>query len=292
MLSAIFEAVLGCALILFVILHYVTIPSLLPAKRTWIWLEAHFEFTKKWWFNVVVVLLSAAMIGQVPDQLEASKYGIDRDKLSAFRAEAARHHLTLAEYKNETHKSEALNFKNVDDYLKAKELGFEDSGSWENAQKLHVGSLADYKSQLETMKSRGIADVDQYVVLLDKESRERDAQEKAKEAAKEAAEHALENSKNASNPEYLFNKFSVEATFKCKKPIESSAKNNFEWFDSAFERKFDSYITKTPSPGVFIMVGDKIKFQNGFGAWKIMEYKCTYDSVAGKVLDVEVYDKN
>ena len=34
-------------------------------------------------------------------------------------------------------------------------------------------------------------------------------------------------------------------------------------------------------------VGDKIKFQNGFGAWQFATYACDYDPIADDVLNVD-----
>ena len=72
----------------------------------------------------------------------------------------------------------------------------------------------------------------------------------------------------------------------CKEPVEKLAKYNFEWFDSWSEQKFDSYYSPVRAPGVIVVTGDKIKFQNGFGAWQIMKYKCAYDVVKNVVVDV------
>ncbi len=60
----------------------------------------------------------------------------------------------------------------------------------------------------------------------------------------------------------------------CKSAIEQSAANNFRWVDSFLEPKFSRYRwTKKPS-GRITMIGDKIEFMNGYGAYFPMTYEC------------------
>jgi hypothetical protein len=200
--------------------------------------------------------------------------------------------MELAEYVAATKEAKTQNYQSVDDYLAAKKNGFTSASDWENAKKLSVETFEKYEIAMQDMKARGFTTVGEYITQLQKEASDKAEAEAKTVAQKEAAEKAAEARKHATDPEYLYEKFHIQATFKCKKPIEDSAKNNFEWFDSWSETKFNAYITKTPSPGVLIMVGDKIKFQNGFGAWTIMKYTCTYDTNNDKVLGVNVYEKN
>ena len=64
------------------------------------------------------------------------------------------------------------------------------------------------------------------------------------------------------------------------------AKNNFEWTDGVLEPKFSHYRWKDQSLGEITYIGDKIKFQNGFGAWIFHTYECDLDSTGTRVLDV------
>jgi hypothetical protein len=81
-------------------------------------------------------------------------------------------------------------------------------------------------------------------------------------------------------------KHDVEASVYCRQPVELLAKNNFEWTDGILEPKFSHYRWKNQQAGVVTYIGDKIKYQNGFGAWIFHVYECDWDPVAKKVVDV------
>ena len=124
-----------------------------------------------------------------------------------------------------------------------------------------------------------------WVALREMEEKEAEARRQQEEMEAEARKKEEEKAK-LMNAEYLQEKFGVEAGIYCRPEVEKLAKNNFEWFDKWYETKFPSYITKVFDPGVLIVAGDKIKFQNGFGAWQIMSYRCEYDTQAKKVINV------
>ena len=46
----------------------------------------------------------------------------------------------------------------------------------------------------------------------------------------------------------------------------------------------------TKAPYVLTVAGDKIKFQNGFGAWRKQKYRCDYDVKQGKALQAYVVE--
>jgi len=72
----------------------------------------------------------------------------------------------------------------------------------------------------------------------------------------------------------------------CTGPVERLAKNNFEWTDRWFEPKFTQYRWKDKKRGIVTHIGDKIKYQNGFGAWVYHIYECDFDAATNTVLDV------
>lgn len=43
------------------------------------------------------------------------------------------------------------------------------------------------------------------------------------------------------------------------------------------------------SQGIITYFGDRIQFQNGFGAWQYQTYQCDYDPLSDKILDVRIY---
>jgi hypothetical protein len=82
-------------------------------------------------------------------------------------------------------------------------------------------------------------------------------------------------------------KHSIKASFACRPYVERLAKYQFEWTDGWLDTKFSRYRWKNKSKGQVTYVGDKIKFQNGFGAWQFATYTCDYDPVADVVLNVD-----
>jgi hypothetical protein len=78
----------------------------------------------------------------------------------------------------------------------------------------------------------------------------------------------------------------ANATVRCRPWVERLAKNDFEWTDGRLEPKFSHYQWKDQKAGVVTYVGDKIKYQNGFGAWVHHIYECDLDARGEQVLDV------
>jgi hypothetical protein len=92
---------------------------------------------------------------------------------------------------------------------------------------------------------------------------------------------------NKFNPEWLSDNFSIEGGVLCKPYVEKLAKHTYRWTDGWLGTKFPSYLVSNEGePFVLTMVGDKIEFQNGFGAWSKTEYFCSYNVKTKKVLNV------
>lgn len=72
----------------------------------------------------------------------------------------------------------------------------------------------------------------------------------------------------------------------CKEPVERLAKYSFEWTDGTLEQKFSHFRWKDKDNGIITYIGDKIKYQNGFGAWQNSTYECDIDPVSKTVFDV------
>ena len=72
----------------------------------------------------------------------------------------------------------------------------------------------------------------------------------------------------------------------CTGPVERLAKNNFEWTDGFLGQTFDHYRWKNQDAGEVTPLGDKIRFQNGFGAWTYYTYECDLDASGQAVLAV------
>lgn len=118
--------------------------------------------------------------------------------------------------------------------------------------------------------------------LDDHARKQADLAKKADELARKEAEEA----RCREELKCIGDKNSFEATLKCVPLVERLAKNNFEWLDKWYEPKFSHFRWKDQKNLVVTYIGDKIKFQNGFGAWVLSRYECDYSIPTGSVLDV------
>ncbi|MDC6454803.1 hypothetical protein PQY68_06125, partial [Planktomarina temperata] len=90
---------------------------------------------------------------------------------------------------------------------------------------------------------------------------------------------------NKFNPEWLVDEYGIMAGIRCEDYVENLAKNTFRWTDGWLEAKFPRYlVSNDEEPYVITIIGDKIEFQNGFGAWGKVTYFCKYDTKAEEVL--------
>lgn len=83
-------------------------------------------------------------------------------------------------------------------------------------------------------------------------------------------------------------KHSIEATFACDDIIPRFAKFSYEWTDRWYEPKFSHFRWSDKANSTVTFIGDKIRFQNGFGAWQDMIYECDYDPSTKAILDARV----
>lgn len=119
-----------------------------------------------------------------------------------------------------------------------------------------------------------------------------EAQKKREEAqrqearAKREAERRVEEARCRTDLQCGGDKKSLAAIFKCQDPIEGLAKHQAEWTDGWLEPKFSHFRWKDQTRGIVTYFGDKIKFQNGFGAWTIHTYECDYDTEQDTALAV------
>jgi len=80
----------------------------------------------------------------------------------------------------------------------------------------------------------------------------------------------------------------IAAEVRCARAVERLALHDFEWTNSWTQPKFSRYRWKDQSKGTVTHIGDRIKFQNGFGAWTRSTYECDVDVNGSEatVLDV------
>lgn len=81
-------------------------------------------------------------------------------------------------------------------------------------------------------------------------------------------------------------KNSVASELACGQAVEKLAKYSVRWTTGALHSKFGSFKWKDKGRSVLTYVGDKVEFQNGFGAYQAMVYTCDYDPVNKRVLGV------
>lgn len=81
-------------------------------------------------------------------------------------------------------------------------------------------------------------------------------------------------------------KQSVSAGVYCADPVEKLAKYSARWTDGTLEPKFSHFRWLNKEQGTLTVIGDKIEFQNGFGAYQAYTYECDYDPATKTVLDV------
>lgn len=78
----------------------------------------------------------------------------------------------------------------------------------------------------------------------------------------------------------------VSAGIYCKSDIERLAKNSHKWTDSWAESKFSHFRWLNSETGSITYIGDKIQFQNGFGAMINAKYECDFIPQSKTVLAV------
>lgn len=79
----------------------------------------------------------------------------------------------------------------------------------------------------------------------------------------------------------------VSASIYCPIEVEMRSNFDFEWTDAMLESKFGSY-QQTQDPDVIVYFGDKVRFQNSFGAWQNMSYACEFNTVSKQIVSLDV----
>lgn len=83
----------------------------------------------------------------------------------------------------------------------------------------------------------------------------------------------------------------IAASVRCPAHVEKLAKYSHKWTDGTLDPKFSSFAWADQEEGTLTYIGDKIQFQNGFGAMQNHTYECDYDPNTESVLDVRAYPK-
>lgn len=95
---------------------------------------------------------------------------------------------------------------------------------------------------------------------------------------REAAEAAAADARCKADLNCLGEKHLINANSECRAPIERYARYDVRWDKSIFEARFSHYRWKDQGLGIVTFIGDRISFQNGFGAWQPHTYECDFDT--------------
>ena len=79
----------------------------------------------------------------------------------------------------------------------------------------------------------------------------------------------------------------IGAGLYCKDAIERLAAHSVKWKDGTFDTKFSRFAWLDKDKGVVSFYGDKAEFQNGFGAFTSMTYRCDFNQDTHEVLNTE-----
>ena len=78
----------------------------------------------------------------------------------------------------------------------------------------------------------------------------------------------------------------IAAGVYCKDSVARLAKFDARWTDGTLEPKFSKFRWLDKNAGTLTFIGDKIEFQNGFGAYQAHVYECDFAPATHSVLAV------
>lgn len=155
----------------------------------------------------------------------------------------------------------------------AQKLGFKDGREFSHARENNITNTADYAKYQAEQKAKAEAKAAQDAVL---------AAEKEQKAKEEEIECM-----RSDNPECYISKHE-RGEYVCEKAVEDSAKYDFKWTDGITEAKFSNLSWFDKDRKLVTLYGHRAQAQNGFGAFKNIQYSCTYNADTGEVLNVDL----
>jgi hypothetical protein len=172
------------------------------------------------------------------------------------------------------------NFSGIREYNLAKEVGASTKGEYEIYLARKKGLLQGRMEAQRKYRREEAAKAAKAKVAAEVARIAAVEEEKMQKLLKEQAEGAAFE-ENKSNAAWLSDKYGIRASSACTKPVEALALYGFEWTNGWLESKFPKYITSTIEPYVLTISGDRIRFQNGFGSYTTVSYRCNYNVVSG-----------
>lgn len=161
MTSAIFEAIFGLFLLVLFVAKFLKIGLLLRVNEVWASLGSKAGFINKWWFNLVFIGFSVALISSPLTESKASKLGIDRSEYSKLETDGRIYGMTAEQFFEEGKKAKELNFEKTSTYLDAKKYGLLNPVEYNYAQKLGR-TLKEWSKDKEEIAKSGQS-MDEYV---------------------------------------------------------------------------------------------------------------------------------
>jgi hypothetical protein len=181
--------------------------------------------------------------------------------------------------------SYSMAIKYIDD--DARQQGFLDAADMRRAKELGIADPAAWQSRREQLAKQ--AEEARLNEAKQAESEAKQAEDAHLNEAKQA-EEARRKKEEACEKDLqcIGNEKLIEATFACRPWVERMATNDFQWTDQWYESKFERFRWQDRNNGVVTYVGDKVKFQNAFGAWTRSIYECDYNFRTKFVANVRV----
>lgn len=88
----------------------------------------------------------------------------------------------------------------------------------------------------------------------------------------------------------LGGKYLYQAARQCAPKLERYAKHDVRWTEGFGGKKFSRMLWGNEKKGIILYAGDKVQFQNGFGAYTNYVYECEYDTINEKVIKTNVVE--
>lgn len=168
----------------------------------------------------------------------------------------------------EGHKATAAGFSSPHEMKNAEAMGFFDKAGYEQ----HLAEQAAERERVLREKMRAEQKAAETKRRAIEAKRQQRKLEKQREAQQCKADLKCWAEKNI-----------LKAAFACQEHIERQAKYDYEWVDG-WGLKMTRYIRKNSTTITYM--GDRIKLQNGFGAWARYIYMCDYQPDGDRVVSV------
>ncbi|GFM67858.1 hypothetical protein K5D34_21170 [Pseudomonas cichorii] len=169
-------------------------------------------------------------------------------------------------------------FVSADEYREAKENGATTKEEWD---RIKDGIHAKKALAEDAAKKAALAKEQADIAAAESARKESEAKVQAEKLAKEKSDEKCRLDVTCWGEKHF-----VAAAVFCKTPIEKLAQYDVKWTDGVLEPKFSRYKWADKERGVITFFGDKIQYQNGFGAFQNHIYSCDYNTLTEQVVKV------